>query len=254
MRYTQIGEVDSHQVDTKMIIKPSDLIRFMQETASNHMRERGLSYSELIEMGKTLILARLSLEIYHDIKKYDEIKIETWRCPIKSVTSDRGFAVVRGEIEVARCLTQWALVDLNTKKIQRARDDDFPNFEMDDAPGLSIPKRFKIRPAERILVDVHRANYGEIDINNHLNNTYYPNMLWSYIPGIEKKALTSMNLRFHKEALLGEEIKIYYMGMGQDKSLDPRAEEIHLFKTYIDNRLNLEGVFGVRRWNSTRKI
>ena len=51
--------------------------------------------------------------------------------------------------------------------------------------------------------------YSDVDINLHMNNTYYPDMLWGLIPDIQEKEVTSVNLRYQKEAPLGGEITIY---------------------------------------------
>ena len=71
-------------------------------------------------------------------------------------------------------------------------------------------------------------------------------MLWDYIPGIERKEVTSVNVRFMKEARLGSDLEIFMAQAEPSFGGDPRAEEKYVFRSTAGGRTNVEMVFGVR--------
>ena len=55
-----------------------------------------------------------------------------------------------------------------------------------------------------------RIEYADTDINGHLNNTRYPDILLSYAIPMKGLRVTEMNISFISEAPLGCELSFYY--------------------------------------------
>ena len=83
-------------------------------------------------------------------------------------------------------------------------------------------------------------------MNMHMNNTYYMDVLWNYIPDILQKEITSVSLRYHAEAPLGAELKIQMTKLPEPLAEDKNASETWCFKTFVGEELNLEAMIGVR--------
>ena len=96
--------------------------------------------------------------------------------------------------------------------------------------------------------------YGEVDMNMHMNNTYYMDVLWSHIPDVLEKEVTSISLRYHVEAPLGAEMQIHMTKLPEPMAEDKDAEETWCFKTFVGDALNLEAMVGVRKTESWRKM
>ncbi len=60
MRYTEKYKVTSHDVDVNNNMKPSLVLRYMQETANHQMRDRKPSYYDLFFAGKSFIITRIT--------------------------------------------------------------------------------------------------------------------------------------------------------------------------------------------------
>ena len=92
----------------------------------------------------------------------------------------------------------------------RSSDIDISNYEEDEPINLDLPSRFRL-PANLDYKKVGEKSifYSDVDMNLHMNNTNYPDMLVNYIPDMIKKEVTSVNLRFMTEARLGEKLSIY---------------------------------------------
>ncbi|MCI9638554.1 acyl-[acyl-carrier-protein] thioesterase [Emergencia sp. 1XD21-10] len=250
MRYTDNYVITSHDVDINNHLRPSLVQRYMIETADHQMRDRKPTYYELFVDGKAFILTRISIEIYRQTEKYDEITVQTWRCPEKGATFIRCFVMVcKGEI-VAKGYSVWAVVNHETGKLCKASEVDLSNYEMEEPHEMGLKDRFRLpKDLKFEKVGTKQVAYSDVDINLHMNNTYYPDMLWGLIPDIQEKEVTSVNLRYQKEAPLGGEITIYMAKLPAPVPEDSRAEETYCFYTEVEAGTNVEAMIGVRKVN-----
>lgn len=247
MRYVEYYEVSSHDTDYNNYIRPSLLQRYLIETADHQMRDRRPTYYELFMDGKAFILTRITIEIYGQIRKYDKIEVETWRCPEKGATFTRCFRVLRDGEELARGYSVWAVVNHRTGKLWKASEIDLSNYEWEEPQKMHLPDRFRLpKDLEFTHVGDKIVFRGETDINGHMNNTYYSDILWNFIPEIENKAVTSVRLRFQKEAALGGNIEIYMGKLDAPIAEDKNADETYCFYTKVEAGTNVEAMISVK--------
>jgi acyl-ACP thioesterase len=247
MRYTKHFEVSSHDVDVNNHIKPSSLQRYMMETGMCQMRDRKPAYSELFAKDQAFILTRVTIEIFHQIQQFTEIEVQTWNCPAKGVTFNRCFEVhCNGEL-MARAHTVWGVASPTSGKLWKANEVDISNYESEEALEMNLPTRLRF-PKDLAFQPVGNKTvlYGEVDMNMHMNNTYYMDVLWNYIPDILDKEVTSVSLRYHAEAPLGAQLQIQMTKLPETLAGDESAEETWCFKTFVDGELNLEAMVGVK--------
>lgn len=248
MRYTENYEITCHDVDVNNNIKPSLILRYMQETANHHMRDRKPSYTELFSEGKSFILTRITIEIYAQLHQFDKIQVQTWRCPEKGATFIRCYEISRGGEIIARAYSVWAVANRRTGKLCKASEVDISNYETEEPLELRLPTRFRL-PKDLAMEKAGERTvfYSDVDMNVHMNNTQYPNMLWNFIPDVMEKEVTSVNIRFMKEAPLGSQLEIYMAKTAEPMPEDERAEETYCFMSKINGEVNVEAEFGMRR-------
>lgn len=253
MKYSNDFTVTSHDVDINNNIKPSIVLRYMQETAKHHMRDTEPSYDELYACGQSFIISRISIQMCGAINKYENIKVSTWMCPEKAVTIPRSYTIESDRGMLARAYSEWAVVNINTGKLCMTEEVNSENYIIEKPIELDIPTRYRFpKTIEFTPVGRHEVVYSEVDRNLHMNNTYYPDMIWSYIPDIMNKETTSYNIRFRHEAKIGRVIDIEMANLTGKIDSDPYAEEYFGFKTFVDGQRNMDAVFGVRRIGNNR--
>ena len=81
-------EIKSYNVDFQQNVKPSVLMQFFQEVASNHAASLGAGYDALILRELFWALSRLTVEITRIPKWGETILIETWPVEVKDSFSD----------------------------------------------------------------------------------------------------------------------------------------------------------------------
>jgi len=234
-------------VDPNGNVRPTRLIRLFQETANLQMYARKPSYYELFGERKSFILTRMTAEILGQIHENDVIESRTWRAGAKAATFFRGHALYRDGEMLARAQSEWTVVDVVDGHIYKTSEIDLSNYESGDAPELSIPKRFRLPKEELEERGGKDVFYSDGDMNRHMNNTNYADMITDFIDGIEEKELTSINFRFRKEAAVGCRIRVTGARTDAETIGDPRAEEGWLFRTYVGDDVNLEAMIGVRK-------
>ena len=240
-------EIGCHDTDENNNVRPTELVRLLQETANRQMRDRRPSYVEFFNMGKAFVITKLSVEIFDQLHQFDKVQVRTWTCPGKAATFPRSYQIWRGEELVVRAHSEWAVPDRFTGKLSKTTEIDISGYERDEALTLPLLKRIRF-PKDMVFhpVDKHQVRYSECDMNRHMNNTNYFNLLWDRIPEVMRKQVTSLNVRFIHEAPLGGNIQITMAEAEQKMAGDPRAEEVWACKTAVSEGTNVECLIGVK--------
>lgn len=203
-------EIKSFDVDFQQNLKPSALMQFFQEVASNHAANLGGGYDVLIERGLFWALSRLKVEIIRMPNWEEVIEIETWPCGIEGLFFRRDYIVYDKDQQVAiRAVSGWILVAVANLRPQRPSQ-----------LGIALPsnsgKRALDSFPERItthtnLVAFHKTvAYNEIDQNLHVNNTRY--LDWAtdcfQMAHYQSYKLAGFTLEFLSETHWGDEIEL----------------------------------------------
>jgi acyl-CoA thioesterase FadM len=238
MKYTEQYSIKAHDTDRNGIVRPSVLWRYMQETANHHMRDERPSYSELMERGLSFLLSRMVMLSHFPIYQYERITVETWACEGQGLSFDRCYRILVDGRVAAEGIGVWALLDLNTKKLLRFSDIDF-RYSTDAPLTLPLPTRFRI-PKGLGLREVGERSifYSEVDVNGHMNNTNYPDMICDYLPDPGEGFVRSVSLSFLHEAPLGARLQVM---RGEEAAQDP-AQRRFFFETKNGDAINVQAM------------
>lgn len=248
MKYVTDYRVKSTELNTRREIGPTELDKLLQESADRQITDRDMPYNDIVtKRHKAFILSRMSIEILDHIGDSDAVQCHTWVVEAKAANFPRAFEMYSEGNMFVKAYSNWALVDLDTGKLLRNGDYDMSNYPFDEEPDLSIPTRFRIpKDMELDKVGEFRVGYSMTDINNHMNNTEYLNVLADYIPGIEDLTITSINIRYIHEAPYKADVDVLMTEPTCAEGIDPRADKVIYFKTVVGGDVNVECVFGYR--------
>lgn len=210
MKWEEKYNVKFHDTNSNEIVDPSHILKFMQETSMRHMKARKPSYEELFEEKKAFILSNIRIEMYNPIYAYQDISAKTWACPSRGFSFMRSYSIeANGEI-MAEAHSTWALVNTEDKKLYKVSDVDLGNYDMDEPVTLAHPLRIRIpNEVPLSLTSEFTVRYTDTDLNGHMNNTNYPNMLVNALPNPEKIMVKSLAISFISDIKAGESVKIY---------------------------------------------
>ena len=212
MKYVCYFDVNSHDRDIFGNIRASSVIRYMQEAADLQLHNTGFSYDEMYRQGKAFILSRLNVSIYADLKPHDTLRAETWLSDSHGATFNRLYKLYRGDDLAAEGAAVWGLISIADRRICRVSETDCEIHADTDTVGIDLPKRLSHKDVPFTLCGERTVYYTDCDINGHMNNTVYADMLLSFSPefrsGKNCRAV-SLNISYISEAVCGDELKIY---------------------------------------------
>ncbi len=222
MKETAKFTVSVHDEDAFGNMRASAMLRRMQECANMQYRKMTApngrrTVDDMAEKNRGFIVCKFSMNVYKPCHAYDELTVESWISKEKGVVSERLYKVFLNDEIVAEGASVWAIVE-NGNKILRASEYQDMSARDDDTCGVEVPKHLRIPHPEKLqLAGEKTVFYYDIDVNCHMNNTYYPDMLASFIPEMRYERFTSdrgsyisgININFISEAPLGDTLGIY---------------------------------------------
>ncbi len=227
--------VNSHDTDKNGNVRPSVMLRYLHEAANLQFESTHPTLDELrYEHHKAFLLSRAALSVKRQLRSFEKITAVTWAGGGKAASFYRCGEIRVQDETVATLVSLWALVDLTAGKLCRVKDTALPVPSLEEYP-LEIPSHIRFSP-EIALTErgIRVVCNSDIDINGHMNNTNYPDMLADYIPNIENSRVRDFSIGYIHEAKLGEVLRVF-CGEWEGK---------HYVRTLrADGSVNAEGVF-----------
>lgn len=157
------------------------LLRWAQQIAGDHCDAIGLTTEYLFHHGAVFLLAKVGLELSRPIHSGESFRVTTRPCAPRHAFYNRYTTLCTPEGEpVVRMDARWVLVDPETHRVLRRPPEGlvFPFGDwVDEEQDLSILRAENPSPAGNAA-----AVYSRVDINGHLNNTYYGDILCDALP------------------------------------------------------------------------
>ena len=209
MAFEKTVDVTSFDVMPDSTIKPSALFRYYQEIAGGHLDSLGLDFNTMREKKCVFVITRMKTIFYSRIKRYDKVDIKTSSRGIKGAVFTRDYKVLGGSEMLAEASTQWALIDLETRRICRPSVyADY--FAVSEALCSFSDIRKIIFDSEFDSEYRYKVVFGDIDENLHMNNTRYTDICLDAIGGTGNGFIGEISIDFLAEARLGDELVIRY--------------------------------------------
>lgn len=211
MKEAGIFTVSTQDCDLNDIIHASAVLKYFQETATLQYDRNGPTLAELREKGKAFILSKVNMMIYGLAHRFDSLRVETWTCANSGAAFNRCGAMYNGKELIAEIHSVWALVMIADKSICKAADNPF-NFGDEPMLKLDMPARVHVPNSLALnYAGERRIVYSDLDINNHMNNAYYPNMFCDFLPDgtMRGKRVKYISINYINESAAGEILKIY---------------------------------------------
>ncbi len=219
--------VDIHDVDYNGVARMSSLMKYIQSAAQTQLTGNGMSYDELRSMHRAFILSRIKIEFTESVMAYDKVTAVTYPCESRGYSFFRCYALEKNGRTIGRAVSVWALIDTESRSLVKVNNFDL-GLETHEPLDLSL-SRFTL-PSVMAEVGKYTVSYGDLDQNNHMNNTRYPDMYSNFLP-LDGKRIGTISINYLNEAPRGERLRV------------ERAEDgdIFYFRTYRqDGKVNTE--------------
>lgn len=195
---------ESYDLSASGEVRPSAILRRLQEIAGRDLDSYGISYADLRARNMAFVVSKISLIFERPLKEMTPYTIRTCAQATHGATFPRSFVIEDAEGVVARANSLWALLDFEKRCLLRASalGDDLPSFP-DLSGGLVCERLGRVKDVQPDFTDRRRVYASLLDRNCHLNNCNYADIATDLFP-MEDFSVKEIHITFQKEARLGD--------------------------------------------------
>jgi medium-chain acyl-[acyl-carrier-protein] hydrolase len=178
-------KVHSYEIGPSGYVTPQSLCRFLQEVASNHADNLGVSGEAQQETGLFWVLSQLSLEMNVYPKWHESMFVETW--PVRNervgIRGQRDFKIFDpNENLIGRASTIWLLLNVETRRPTRIPRE----LNEHASEGLIDPPLREVVASDVNSDAIEKLEFkirgSDIDWNMHVNNVCYLDWALETVP------------------------------------------------------------------------
>ncbi|SDN68835.1 acyl-[acyl-carrier-protein] thioesterase [Acetanaerobacterium elongatum] len=211
--YTKQFLVAYPECDINNHMRLSGIMRQIQQIGGEHLDHLGLTYKRMEDDGFVLLLAKEGLTIRRIPAAGEHITLETTprRPKGANLFRDCTFYDESGR-ELIFAETTWVAANPADHRIVRPKELPYDFVESLEEKDYAVTGQRVRLPGEAKSVGKRRIVFSDIDCNRHLNNAVYGDIVYDFLPFevAQGRALSTFFIHFQREAVLGEEIDIFY--------------------------------------------
>ena len=199
--------IQSFDVFPNSMLKPSALMRHMQQIAREDCDGMGATYDYMRSLNTVFVLTKLGIEFMRPVMDGEELTLKTYNNTIKGLIFDREYELISNRTIVSKASTYWTLVRYDNRTL--VRPSNFPiKFEAVnlDIESLDIPRRFDEHDLRECGERIVRVS--DLDENNHLNNCIYSDIVLDSVDSFDglNNWVRGIKLIFRHEARRGDRL------------------------------------------------
>lgn len=195
--------------DHRWEAKLSYLLATAQQISMEHCDSLGIGGSYFRDRGYAFLLAKLRIDIAAPIVGGQVLQLTTRpnlpvRAQYRRLTD---FASSGGEL-LAAMDARWVLVDIESRRLMRRLPEgvEMPFLEPEELSDFRPSPPAELERCEDVTV-----RYSMLDINQHVNNTVYADMVQNLLGELllGGKRIASFEIFYHREALYNDVITLW---------------------------------------------
>ncbi len=204
--------IQAHEVDFTNLLRLDSLFIFLQDTAAAHADKLNLGYTALIKHNYAWVLSWVKVEIYSLPGFGEEIIIKTWPKKKYKLYSLRDFLIYNRQKEIIiKATTAWLPININSKRIIDTSSLPAPiNYQEKETALDELPEKISVMERGEFLF-TRQMRYSDIDLNQHVNNIKYIEMIMDGFSKDQHEKLITKNItvNFVAESKYDDCIEVY---------------------------------------------
>ncbi len=207
MSYSFENKIRFSETADREKLSVGNIIDYMQDCTNYHSESLGVGIGYQIRTGRAWILNSWQIRINGDIRLGDTVRTTTWPCGFDKVFGYRNFTMANAdqpEDFLVEAESTWIIMDVEKGRIAKIQQEDTERYVCE--PSLSEDlKKTKILPGTEYTEQTsYIVRRYQLDINGHMNNSWYVKIAEEYVP--QDRKITFVRVEYKKSARLGDEI------------------------------------------------
>ena len=212
MYYDYQYYVDSRDTDPFGQCRPSAVLGFLQEAATEAAMALHVSREEMLERHNAFwMLARIWYRLDRPISWNETVAVRTWHRGGKGASMYRDFDLTVGGALAGEAVSVWVLADRESHKpLRLSRLDEFQGTDGGELCKERTLTRLRL-PEEMKKAEERRLWYSDADVNRHVNNSKYADFACDalHLERLgEGSFVSSLQVGFQAECRPGEVLRL----------------------------------------------
>ncbi len=202
-KYSYESRIRFSEVDEEQNLTIYSLLNYLQDCATFHGEDVGVSLNHNIANGNAWIVADMQLLIKRMPHFGETIKVQTWSDGFRGVLGHRCFSIEDEDgIETALGNSDWVFMDMirqapvHVPQEQIECYGEFPELKIKEDLGK---RKIKV-PGQGTEQKSFEIQESYLDTNKHMNNAQYVRLALKYLPDGARP--TGMRFEWKKQAHL----------------------------------------------------
>lgn len=177
----------------------------LQELGEENATSFGLPYGELLRRGMCWVLYRQQINLRVIPKALDVVYATTWPGVVAGPIFPRYYTLEKDGLRIGEAVTTWVLIDVESRRPLRPAVLEGQVPQVRDIPEpMPLPSMLRIENAQQVLE--RKVQYGDIDVNGHMNNAKYTDWVCDILPidRLRASGIRGWQVNYIAEALPGE--------------------------------------------------
>ncbi len=204
--------VETYNTSYFQTIKISDLFKYLQEVAALHSESMQIGFNDLMSASGAWVLTKQLVKINRLPKSLEKFKIHTWSHKHNKIIATRNFVVTDSQNKIIiEAVSDWVVIDVVKRRI-------IPLSKINLSSVMSYDLQLFSEDLKKIDINRHnlvntfskKARFSDIDMNGHMNNTCYIDMILDSLAEHFDKhySLQEIDTNFIQEVKYLQEISI----------------------------------------------
>ncbi len=208
--FTESFKIRYSETDYNLVLKPSVLLNFLQDTASDNAEELNFGYTYITKKNLAWFLLKYRMEFKNYPSNISNLTITTEPRGYNKLFAYRDFNLYSDKELLGRISSTWSLVDIDKKTLTPISASLENNIYMQPYKKREDDLLYsKIQPIKNIDVEsIYDIRFDDIDVNCHANNANY--ITWAFetldFDFRSKNKLKTLDIVFKKEIKYGNKI------------------------------------------------
>ena len=234
--YIETVTVLNADADFRSLLKPSALLRYVEQVSADHARAFGMDDAFFREQGVAFLVGKQALQFTRVPRRTETLTLttraeESHRGSIKRITT----VTDASGAQVAMVDCRWIVVSLAEGRILRQPGWTVEDFWNENVEGELPLQLHKCRDG-LIRAGEWTAHYSQCDLNGHINNAFYLDIACDALPldVLKQGPVKFASVNYHREVPLGGKLEVLYAPSAEGWYLIGRHDGQTSFECYLE--------------------
>lgn len=234
--YTETMTVMNADADFRSLLKPSALLRYVEQISADHARTFGMTDQFFKNHGVAFLVGKQALKFDRVPQRAEKLTLLTRAEASRRGSVKRITTVTDAEgKQVAMVDCRWIVVSLAENRILREPGWTVEGFWNETVEGELPLQLHKCREGLASAGE-WTVRYSQCDLNGHLNNAFYLDLVCDALPldVVRKGPVTFASINYHREVPMGETVEVFYAPSAEGWYIIGKHNGQTSFESYLE--------------------